>query len=39
VVAGLTSIIEPILMMVLGGMVGFIVISIFGPISDIGNHV
>jgi type IV pilus assembly protein PilC len=39
VVSGLTSIIEPILIMVLGGMVGFIVISIFGPISDIGNHV
>jgi len=39
VVAGITSIIEPILIMVLGGMVGFIVISVFGPISDIGNHV
>jgi type IV pilus assembly protein PilC len=39
VVAGLTSIIEPVLIMVLGGMVGFIVISVFGPISDIGNHV
>jgi type IV pilus assembly protein PilC len=39
VVAGITSIIEPILIMVLGGMVGFIVISVFGPISSIGNSV
>jgi len=39
VVAGLTSIIEPILIIVLGGMVGFIVISVFGPISDINNAV
>ncbi|MBW4060994.1 type II secretion system F family protein [Candidatus Saccharibacteria bacterium] len=33
VVAGITSIIEPILIIVLGGMVGFIVISVFGPIT------
>ncbi len=39
VVSGITSIIEPILIMVLGGMVGFIVISVFGPISSIGNSV
>lgn len=39
VVAGLSSIIEPILIIVLGGMVGFIVISVFGPISDINNAV
>ncbi len=39
VVAGITSIIEPILIMVLGGMVGFIVISVFGPISSIGSSV
>jgi type IV pilus assembly protein PilC len=39
VVSGITSIIEPILMMVLGGMVGFIVISVFGPISSIGSSV
>jgi type IV pilus assembly protein PilC len=39
VIAGITSIIEPILIMVLGGMVGFIVISVFGPISSIGNSV
>ncbi len=39
VVAGITSIIEPILIIVLGGMVGFIVISVFGPISSIGNSI
>jgi type IV pilus assembly protein PilC len=39
VIAGITSIIEPILIMVLGGMVGFIVISVFGPLSDISNSV
>jgi type IV pilus assembly protein PilC len=39
VVSGITSIIEPILIIVLGGMVGFIVISVFGPISSIGNSV
>jgi len=35
VIAGITSIIEPILILVLGTMVGFIVISVFGPISAI----
>jgi type IV pilus assembly protein PilC len=39
VISGITSIIEPILIMVLGGMVGFIVISVFGPISAISNSV
>lgn len=39
VVAGLTSIIEPILIIVLGGMVGFIVISVFGPISALSSSV
>ena len=39
VVAGITSIIEPILIIVLGGMVGFIVISVFGPISSISSSV
>lgn len=39
VIEGLTSIIEPILMVVLGGMVGFIVISVFGPISEISSSV
>jgi type IV pilus assembly protein PilC len=39
VVAGITSIIEPILILVLGGMVGFIVISVFGPISNLSSSV
>lgn len=39
VVAGITSIIEPLLIMVLGGMVGFIVISVFGPLSALSNAV
>lgn len=39
VIAGITSIIEPILILVLGGMVGFIVISVFGPISAISSGV
>jgi type IV pilus assembly protein PilC len=33
VVAGISSIIEPLIIIVLGGMVGFIVISVFGPIT------
>lgn len=39
IVAGITSIIEPLLIMVLGGMVGFIVISVFGPLSELSNAV
>jgi type IV pilus assembly protein PilC len=39
VVSGLTSIIEPILIIVLGGMVGFIVISVFGPLSNLSSSV
>lgn len=39
VVAGITSIIEPILIIVLGGMVGFIVISVYGPLSALSNAV
>jgi type IV pilus assembly protein PilC len=39
VIAGITSIIEPILIIVLGGMVGFIVISVFGPISSLSNTI
>lgn len=39
VVSGITSIIEPILIIVLGGMVGFIVVSVFGPISELSNSV
>ncbi len=38
-VAGLTSIIEPILILVLGTMVGFVVISVFGPLSNIDSQV
>lgn len=39
VVSGLTAIIEPILIVVLGGMVGFIVISVFGPLSNLSSTV
>lgn len=39
VISGLTSVIEPILMMVIGAMVGFIVISVFGPLSALSNAV
>ncbi len=39
VIAGITSIIEPILIIVLGGMVGFVVISVFGPIAALSNTV
>ncbi len=39
VIASITSIIEPVLILVLGGMVGFIVISVFGPISSLSNAV
>ena len=39
VVAGITSIIEPLLIIVLGGMVGFVVISVFGPITSLENNV
>jgi len=33
VVAGLTAVIEPILIVTLGGVVGFIVISVYGPLA------
>lgn len=39
VVAGITSIIEPLLIIVLGAMVGFVVISVFGPITSLENNV
>jgi type IV pilus assembly protein PilC len=39
VVASITSIIEPILIIVLGGMVGFVVISVFAPISNLSSSV
>ncbi|TAK89208.1 type II secretion system F family protein [Patescibacteria group bacterium] len=38
-VSGIASIIEPFLIMALGGMVGFIVISVFGPLSELGNAI
>jgi type IV pilus assembly protein PilC len=39
VVSSITSIIEPILIIVLGVMVGFIVLSVFGPISQLTNSI
>jgi type IV pilus assembly protein PilC len=39
VVASITSIIEPVLIIVLGGMVGFVVISVFAPISNLSSSV
>jgi len=39
VVSGLTSVIEPLLIIILGGMVGFLAVSVFGPISAINQAV
>lgn len=39
VISGITSIIEPVLIIVLGGMVGFIVISVFGPLAALNNAI
>ncbi len=39
VIAGLTSIIEPILIIVLGFMVGSIVLSVFGPLANLTNSI
>lgn len=39
VIANLTSIIEPLLIIVLGGLVGIIISSVFGPISNLSNIV
>jgi type IV pilus assembly protein PilC len=39
VIANLTSIIEPLLIIVLGGLVGAIIASVFGPISSLTNIV
>ena len=39
VVANITSIIEPLLIIFLGGLVGLIVGSVFGPISNLSNIV
>jgi type IV pilus assembly protein PilC len=38
-VKALTSILEPIMIMVIGGMVGFIVISMYMPLFEIYNHI
>jgi type IV pilus assembly protein PilC len=38
-VAGLSSIIEPVMIIVLGGMVGLIAVSVFGPITQISGSV
>lgn len=39
VISGLTSIIEPILIIILGAMVGMVVISVFGPIASLSSSV
>jgi type IV pilus assembly protein PilC len=39
VISGITSVIEPILILVIGTMVGLVVISVFGPISNLDNVV
>jgi type IV pilus assembly protein PilC len=38
-VKALTSILEPIMIMVIGGMVGFIVISMYLPLFEVYNHI
>ena len=39
VISNITSVIEPILIMIIGTMVGFIVISVFGPLAALNNAV
>jgi type IV pilus assembly protein PilC len=39
VISGLTSIIEPMLIIILGAMVGMVVISVFGPIASLSSSV
>ncbi len=39
VIAGITSIIEPVLIIFIGAIVGFIIISVFGPLSSLSNAV
>ncbi len=39
VVAGITSVIEPILIVSLGGIVGFIVIGVFGPLASLNQAI
>lgn len=38
-ISSLTSIIEPVLIILLGAMVGSIVVSVFGPISNLSNAI
>jgi type IV pilus assembly protein PilC len=38
-VDGLSSILEPILIVVMGGMVGLIAVSVIGPISSLANKI
>ncbi len=38
-VDGLSSILEPILIVVMGGMVGLIAVSVIGPISSLANNI
>ncbi|HSX14862.1 MAG TPA: type II secretion system F family protein [Candidatus Saccharimonadales bacterium] len=39
VISSIASIIEPVLIIALGVMIGFIVLSVFGPISQLNNQV
>lgn len=39
VVSGIASVIEPVLIVALGGIVGFIVIGVYGPLSQLNNAV
>lgn len=39
IVAGITSIIEPILIITIGVIVGFIIVSVFGPLSQLSSAV
>lgn len=39
IVSGITSIIEPILIIVIGVIVGFIIVSVFGPLSQLSNAI
>ncbi|HEX7259752.1 MAG TPA: type II secretion system F family protein [Candidatus Saccharimonadia bacterium] len=39
VVAGITSVIEPILIVSLGGIVGFIVVGVYGPLATLNNAI
>ena len=38
-VKALTSILEPVMIIVIGGMVGFIVISMYLPLFKVYNHI